>query len=165
MKYRISQASIDLIESFEGCPQKNGYAIPYQDVVGVWTIGYGLTRIGGTRVTQYTNPIPIKIIEHLFLKELLPFVVKAYRDIKDINPDPDELGAVASFCFNLGNPSFHRSTLRKRINSKSVKAEIERQFLKWKYAGGRELSGLLRRRQAESNLFNRPVFKKSPEPL
>ena len=35
---KISQAGLKLIEEFEGCR-----LTAYQDVVGVWTIGYGHT--------------------------------------------------------------------------------------------------------------------------
>ena len=47
----ISQDGIDLIKKFEGCN-----LTAYEDIVGVWTIGYGTTnsdkRITGTDIYQ-----------------------------------------------------------------------------------------------------------------
>ena len=56
--------------------------------------------------------------------------------------------ALASFTFNLGAGALQRSTLRRKVNRgehKTVPAEL----MKWVWAVGKELLGLVRRRQAE----------------
>ncbi|MGB9694012.1 MAG: lysozyme, partial [Fervidobacterium sp.] len=42
---KVSQRGVDLVKEFEGFSSK-----AYQDVVGVWTIGYGTTKINGSPV-------------------------------------------------------------------------------------------------------------------
>lgn len=65
---------------------------------------------------------------------------------------PLSLGAIASFCFNLGTGRYYASTLRRRINQGDWDAagiEIQR----WVYAKGRKLPGLIARRREESELL------------
>lgn len=56
--------------------------------------------------------------------------------------------AFLSFAFNVGNGAFCGSTLVRKANAGDMRgacAELSR----WTYAGGKELSGLVRRRAAE----------------
>ena len=41
----INQATVNLVKEFEGCKLE-----AYQDIVGVWTIGYGTTEGAGLGV-------------------------------------------------------------------------------------------------------------------
>lgn len=43
----INQQSIELIKSFEGCRLK-----VYQDIAGVWTIGFGHTSAAGAPTSR-----------------------------------------------------------------------------------------------------------------
>ncbi|WP_371686049.1 glycoside hydrolase family protein [Olavius algarvensis spirochete endosymbiont] len=45
-----------------------------------------------------------------------------------------------------------RSTLRRKINRKKH-AEVPEQFMRWAWTGGRKLKGLIRRRDAGSQLY------------
>jgi lysozyme len=58
---------------------------------------------------------------------------------------------LVSFAFNLGSGCLQRSTLRQRLNR--LDFDVENEFMKYVYAGGKKLKGLIRRRQAEANLF------------
>ena len=67
----------------------------------------------------------------------------------------NEYDAIVSFIFNLGTGNFTRSTLLKLINENAPIPAIQREFKKWVHAGGRVLPGLVRRRNAEAELYGR----------
>ncbi|MBN8542806.1 MAG: lysozyme [Alphaproteobacteria bacterium] len=64
----------------------------------------------------------------------------------------NQFDALVSFTFNLGSGALQRSTLRRKINRGEHEAAA-REFSKWVFAGGKRLSGLVRRRQAEGKLY------------
>ena len=60
-----------------------------------------------------------------------------------------QFDALVSFTFNLGAGALQRSTLRRKVNHgehESVPAEL----MKWVWAAGKRLPGLIRRRKAEA---------------
>jgi len=60
-----------------------------------------------------------------------------------------QFDALVSFTFNLGAGALQRSTLRRKVNRgehESVPAEL----MKWVWAAGKRLPGLIRRRKAEA---------------
>jgi len=57
-----------------------------------------------------------------------------------------------SFTFNLGSAALQRSTLRQKLNYELYK-EASKEFMKWVYAGGKKLPGLVKRRKTEQELF------------
>ena len=58
----------------------------------------------------------------------------------------------ACLAYNLGGGALQRSTLRRKIN-REEHAEVPEQFMRWVCAGGRKLKGLVRRREAEGELY------------
>ena len=145
-EYQITQACIDLIKQFEGCR----YAA-YQDVVGIWTVGYGHT--GGV--------FPDTHIDQAQAEQLLQLdVSKTAARIADYLTVPlnsNQFGALVSFAFNLGVTAFQNSTLCRLVNEGQTGQVITDEFNKWDHAGGHMVEGLLRRREAEAALFNTPV--------
>jgi lysozyme len=67
-----------------------------------------------------------------------------------------QFDALVSFTFNLGGGALQRSTIRVKINRREYE-EAASQFMRWVWAGGKKLEGLVRRRKAESEMFLRPV--------
>lgn len=138
-----------LARRFEGCRLR-----PYLCSAGVPTIGYGATFYeDGSRVTLSDPPITKERAEALLLwmirTRFLPAVLRLCPGIDS----PERLAAIIDFCFNLGAGSLKASTLRRRINAGrwgDVPAEIR----KWIRGGGRELLGLVFRRDAEAALIN-----------
>jgi len=49
--------------------------------------------------------------------------------------------------------SLSKSTLLKKVNANPNDATIKDEFIRWNRAGGKVLSGLTRRRNAESELY------------
>lgn len=60
-----------------------------------------------------------------------------------------QFDALVSFAFNVGAGGLQRSTLRRKVN-REEHALVPAEFLKWVWAGGRKLRGLVRRREAEA---------------
>ena len=63
-----------------------------------------------------------------------------------------QFDALVSFAYNLGGGALQRSTLRKKVNREHHEL-VPREFRKWVYAGGCKLRGLVRRRNAEADLY------------
>lgn len=70
--------------------------------------------------------------------------------------DQNQYDALISFVFNVGAGAFSRSTLRKLLNEDDFEGAAE-QFLVWDHQAGIVLPGLLRRRQAERDLFLKEI--------
>ena len=65
---------------------------------------------------------------------------------------PSQFDALVAFTFNLGPKNLAESTLLRLLNLEKYD-EIPAQFKRWNKAGGKVLDGLIRRREAESLLF------------
>jgi len=71
-----------------------------------------------------------------------------------VNPEklePWTRAAFASFTFNVGVDAFCKSTAAKLLNQGNITAACT-EMLRWTKAAGKELKGLVRRRQAEYRL-------------
>ena len=64
----------------------------------------------------------------------------------------NQFAALCSFVYNVGSGAFQRSTARMKLNRKDYLGCAD-EFLRWKYAGGSPIKGLLRSRVAERELF------------
>jgi len=133
---------LDLIKTFEGCKLE-----AYQDSVGIWTIGYGETKNvhKGMKITQ-------KEADDMLLNRYKEFEVEVLKLVKPAL-NPNQLGALVSFSYNLGVGSLKSSKLLKYININDFNKASD-EFLKWNKAGGKVLNGLTKRREAERKLFN-----------
>lgn len=140
--------AIDLIKKYEGFRPQS-----YQDSVGVWTIGYGTTRINGEPVKAGMTITEDQAIQYVQLE-----VNKLWSQIEQVVKVPindNQMNALVDFAYNLGFNALKTSTLMRYINqSKFEQAASE--FGKWVYAGGKVLPGLVKRREAEKQLFIEP---------
>ena len=147
----MNQAGLDLVKSFEGFS-----AEPYLCPADVWTIGYGTTRYpNGERVKEADakcNNQQASGWLHYHLNKSLEVVVNACET--DLNEN--QIAALTSFVYNVGIGAFGRSTLLKRINSGDLD-DVPTQLRRWNKAGGKVLAGLVRRREAEIELWLSPV--------
>lgn len=139
----ISQAGIELIKRFEGLRLK---AYPDPATGGEpWTIGVGHT--GGVR--------PGDVITEARADELLRLDVtrfeKAVARLCPITTQP-QFDALVSFAFNVGEGNLKDSTLR-RMHNEGNYAGAAGQFARWSNANGKRMEGLVRRREAEAQLY------------
>ena len=137
----ISNKGIELIKQFEGCRLK-----AYQDSVGVWTIGYGHTE----GVTE-----GMEISEHQAEIMLGSDLVKYANYINEyvtVSLNPNQFDALTSWVYNLGPGNLKSSTMLKVLNEGNYD-DVPFQIKRWNKAGGKVLKGLVRRREAEAELF------------
>ena len=147
---KISKTGIDLIKEFEGC-----HLTAYQDEVGVWTIGYGITNAdksitgttikSGLKISQSTAE---KWLEESLNKKYLPLVMK--YDTR-YNWNQNEIDALVSFAYNIG------SIDQLTANGSRSRSVIADKMLEYNKAGGKVYRGLTRRREAERKLFLTPM--------
>lgn len=148
----ISSNGMKLVKESEGIRLQ-----AYKDAVGVWTIGYGTTRINGK---------PIRSGQRISLEEaerLLKIGVQEHLHgaLKYINPEinlnQNQVDVVADFVYNLGVGAFASSTFLRLINQNRL-AEAALQLPRWNKGkvNGKlvELRGLTIRRAKEVALWN-----------
>lgn len=143
----VNQRTIDLIKQWEGCK-----LTAYQDVVGVWTIGYGTTAGADVGIEPHAG-MTISELEatKLLHKTLDKFAEKVASLIK-IPVTANEFGACVSLAYNIGVGAFAKSTVLRELN-KGNRAEASAAFHMWNKAGGKVVKGLVNRRIAEAELF------------
>lgn len=134
---------LSLTEQFEGCR-----LTAYQDQVGVWTIGYGHTGPDVTPGLTITQDQAQALLAHDVGK-----AVTCVNHVVAIQLTQNEFDALVDFVFNLGAGAFTGSTMLRDLNAGNISAAAA-QFDEWDHAGGAVVAGLLRRRQAETALFN-----------
>lgn len=139
----VTQQTVDLVKKFEGFRSK-----AYRCPAGVWTIGYGTTSgvSKGQQVTQGEA--------ELMLSTDLAVAINAVRNAVKVKLNDNQLSALASFVYNVGEGAFKGSTLLKKLNAGDYGA-VPSELRKWTHAGGRMLVGLAVRRDAEAKLWNK----------
>lgn len=144
----INKACIDLIKNFEGLFLK-----PYLCPANVATIGYGTIRYpNGTRVKMTDVAITeAKATEYLMFE--INQKARAIDPMLREDLTGNQFAALISFSYNLGENALRKSTLLKVVNANPLDAQIRAEFQKWVYADGKKLNGLLRRRNAEADLY------------
>lgn len=140
---RNRAAGIKLVADFEGF-RSQAYLCP----AGVWTIGHGFTK-GVKRGDTITLEDSLARLE----KEYLGFESAVLRLVKVPLTD-NQLAALTSFAFNVGTGALGSSTLLRLLNQGQYE-DAAKQFARWTKAGGKTLSGLVRRRAAETALFRK----------
>ncbi len=148
MTREVNQAGVDLIRRFEGCRLD---AYPDPGTGGdPWTIGYGATGPGIAPGVVWTQ----EEAEARLVEDIAQFAGAVERALT-VPVSANEFAAMVSLAFNIGAGAFRKSTLLRLVNDGHFEAAAE-QFLRWNRAGGREMPGLTRRRQAERQLFLTP---------
>lgn len=139
---RISKHGLDLIRHFESFSPAI-YICP----AGYPTIGYG-HLITEANKAQFLDGVDEPQAQELLQQD----VQKAERAVLRLISVPlmqGQFDALVSFTFNLGGGALQRSTLRRCVN-REEHADAPAEFMKWVWAGGRKLKGLVRRREAEA---------------
>ena len=138
---KISLEGLSLIKKFEGCKLE-----AYKCSAVVWTIGYGHTT--GVKEGDVCTQ---EEAEKLLRGDIFKFEEYVQDSVK-VDLDQSQFDSLVAWTFNLGPGNLRSSTMLKKLNNgeyESVPFEMRR----WNKAGGKTLDGLIRRRQAESLLF------------
>ena len=146
--HSISQNGINLIKRFEGCKLK-----AYKDSVGVWTIGYGTTSadesITGTSIYEGLTITQATADEWLRLSVNKKYGPKVDKFNNIYHWTQNEFDALCSFAYNIGSID---GLVNNGNREKSNLTSLMKQYV---YAKGSKLPGLVKRRNAEVDLFNK----------
>lgn len=140
-----NEAGFNLIKACEGCRLHS-----YQDIGGVWTIGYGHTPSGpGISITQ--DQADELLRKDLYSRECF---LNDWCDRNDVFLTSNQFSALMSLVFNCGyKPLYH--TLGHKVMDRDIPGAAQ-EFLAYCHVNGTEVEGLLHRRQAEKALFLKP---------
>lgn len=139
---RASKNAVDLIRHWEGCRLE-----AYQDIGGVWTVGFGTTGPGIHEGTKVSEAIAVAM-----LKSDIAQVSDAVSRLVGLHTSQNQFDAIVSFAYNVGTGAFKSSRMLKLILA-GKKEEASQEFLKWNHVGGVIVAGLMARREAERKLF------------
>ncbi len=149
MPRAINDAGLALIEASEGLMLTS-----YQDVAGIWTIGYGHIQGVGPGMTITPDQAVAYLRQDVQTAE--EFVDAATAPVPTAD---NEFAAMVSLCFNIGRGNFQTSSVLQRHLEGDTAAAADA-FLLWDKAhvDGQlvVVKGLLARRQRERTLYLTP---------
>ncbi len=143
----IGVKGFELIKRFEGF-RPAVYLCP----AGVPTIGYGHV------IDREKEPeLFVAELTELSASELLYMDVKPYvqcvNQYVTVELTQHQFDALVSLVYNIGMHAFRKSSLLKIINEQRPVEHLRTAWRLWCYAGRKFLPGLLRRRNAELELY------------
>jgi lysozyme len=136
-----SAAGRKMIEGFEGCRLE-----AYQDIVGVWTIGYGDTGPDVGPDIVWTQEQCDSALTNRLQNEFEPAVNAAGP------ASQQQFDAMVCLAYNIGAGGFAGSTVAREHAAGNYNAAADA-FLMWDKAGGEVCEPLLHRRQAERQVY------------
>jgi lysozyme len=141
-----SAACFDLIKRFEGCRL---HAYPDPGTGGApWTIGYGHTGADVHKGTVWTQ----EQADHALKQDVTAFGYGVWRLVREFKTNQHQFDALVSFAYNAGLRNLETSTLLKNHIGGNYEAAAD-QFARWVHAGHSVLPGLVKRREAEAELY------------
>jgi len=162
---RFSNNGIAILKQLEGCVKQNGKHVVYDDQTGKpvapneplprgATIGYGHLILAGER---FTDGISENAATSLLRADIATaeFVV---QNCIIVPITQNQFDALVILAYNIGAKNFIESTVVKYINDPHFHSAryptLASAWRAWNKSGGREMSGLRHRRDAELKLFH-----------
>jgi len=143
----ISKEGIALIKKFEGC-ELEAYLCP----ANVWTIGYGRTK----NVKEDDMCTYLQAEE--WLEEELTEYENYVKNLVKVELNQNQFDALVCWTYNLGPSNLSKSTMLKLLNAGDYHT-VPSQMKRWNKSKGEVLDGLVRRREAESLLFEEKLWE------
>lgn len=141
------ETALNLIKKHEGL-----HLQAYRCPAGVWTIGYGHTR--DVHPGQSITEPQAENLLHADITALRCQLAELQR-LTGVNLSANREAALLSFAFNVGIRAFKRSTLWLKVVKNQDDPTIAAEFVRWKYADGKVMPGLVKRRAEEAALYFR----------
>jgi len=139
----INTAGLALVKEFEGL-----FKTAYHDMVNVLTIGWGHTGPdvhAGMTITEAQA-------ETLLQSDLQKAGSNVIAALPGVTLNDNQYAALTSLVFNVGGGALQGTNLAALLKAGSMKAAADG-ILKFDHAGGSQVAGLTRRREAERALF------------
>ena len=131
--------------------QSEGFsAHPYKDSAGYGTVGYGHKIVAGE---DFEDGLTVAEAETL-MREDLDKASASVSQLVKVPLSQGQFDALTDFAFNLGAANLRNSTLLRKLNA-GYGEEVPAELLRWVYAGGEKLPGLVTRRQREVALWTK----------
>ena len=140
---QVNDEALALIKRMEGLRLTS-----YQDVGGIWTVGYGSTataRSGMTITEEEADAL---------LRTDLAQAERAVSNLTTVDLSDGQFGALVSFVYNVGATAFRKSTLLRKLNAGDYNA-VPSELARWNKVKGKVVRGLVNRRAAEAGLWAR----------
>lgn len=158
--FEASQEMIDILKRWEGFSKK-----PYWDN-SQWTVGYG-TRVPDGKLEEYQKyGISEEEAEEL-LQEFLVTMggdINGFIDKFGLNISQNQFDAMLSLSFNCGTGWLYKpSTLRTAVVEGWTGDDLLFAFGQWSNSGGKTVTGLVRRRLAEAEMYLDGNYTVSPQ--
>jgi GH24 family phage-related lysozyme (muramidase) len=159
----VSKKGVNLLKSIEQLA-----TTPYDDQTGrditKWvegaTIGYG-HLISNSEWPKYKNGITQDEATALFNDDLKPYVNTVKTKVT-ADMTQNEFDAMVILTFNIGQRGFTNSSVLKKVNNPSAKTpykSLEEAWKAWNKSQGVLNKGLINRRQAEWNIYNKGMYQ------
>lgn len=154
-----SQDAVNLLKAFEGFSAK-----PYWDY-SQYTVGYG-TRCPDADLERYQRDGITEEEAEALLRTYLTSVEKSINSFADKNGlslSQNQFDAIILFSFNCGTAwLYETSQFRTAILEGATGNQLIHAMTLWCNAGGSILTGLVRRRLAEANMYLNGVYSTTP---
>ena len=132
--------ALPMIEKWEGTRLN-----PYRDIVGVWTVCTGETRV---EMRRYSAAECRTMLEKAVRSD---YGAAVLRCAPTLQRKPHALAASISLAYNIGSSAYCGSTVARRFNAGQWRTGCDA-FSMWVNAGGRRVQGLVNRRADERAL-------------
>jgi lysozyme len=142
---QISYNGLEALKQYEGFRDK-----AYLDTGGVWTIGFGTTRVDGKPVLPGMTCTLAHATEWLRLD-----CAEAQTAVNQQVRSPltqGQFDSLVSFVYNVGVTAFQNSTMLRMLNAGDHDGAAK-QFDRWVYDNGKVIPGLVSRRKLERAMF------------
>lgn len=151
----VSRAAIEMIQHHEGVRYK-----PYRCPAALWTVGVGHVLYPEQAKLPDRMAMGLKLSDDRIwatneIEDLLAFDLQRFeRGVVQLCPALTQgmFDGLVSFSFNVGLGTLQRSTLRQKL-LRGEKNNAANEFLKYVYANGKILQGLVNRRKDERAVF------------
>lgn len=149
---QISQRGLTLIESFEGFTSR-----AFLDIIArppVWTVGFGETQGVSSSTTMTRAQAGVILARHV--NDRYAPAVNALH----VPLNQNQFDALVSLCYNCG-PGAMQWQIGSDLKAHNYKKAAD-DFMRYVFAGGVRIQGLVNRRSAERALFLTPVATPDP---
>lgn len=153
---QISSNGLDMIKNNEGLR-----LTAYQDLAGVWTIGYGSILYQDGSPVKRGDVITQQQAEELLAWEVNSKTASVASMVAGVALNQNQYDALIDFAFNEGTGALQGSTLLKRVKANPQDPTIRDAFMMWDkiHVDGQLVfnAGLAARRQREAQLYFTPM--------